>query len=119
MRNRFLTGIAILAFAVVGSFTIGASAQTTDEGPGPSEQPSAPMEMGQDQNPPQAPPPGQMQGQYQGGPNQGGPDSAEAQPGGPSGEEPAKTDRGVARISMIHGDVSTQRGIPVTGRRRR
>jgi FecR protein len=34
----------------------------------------------------------------------------EAQPGGPTGEEPAKTDLGVARISMIHGDVSTQRG---------
>jgi hypothetical protein len=110
MRNRFLTGIAIIAFAIASGFTISALAQTTDEGPGPSEQPSAPMEMGQDQNPPQAPPPGQMQGQYQGGPNQAGPNSAEAQPGGPSGEEPAKTDRGVARISMIHGDVSTQRG---------
>jgi hypothetical protein len=34
----------------------------------------------------------------------------EAQPGGPSGEGPAKTDQGVGRISMIHGDVSTQRG---------
>ncbi len=32
----------------------------------------------------------------------------EAQPGGPSGEGPAKTDQGVARISLIHGDVSTQ-----------
>ena len=34
----------------------------------------------------------------------------EAQPGGPSGEAPAKTDKGVGRVSMIHGDVSTQRG---------
>jgi hypothetical protein len=34
----------------------------------------------------------------------------EAQPGGPSGEGPAKIDQGVGRISMIHGDVSTQRG---------
>jgi len=34
----------------------------------------------------------------------------EAQPGGPTGEEPAKTDMGVGRISLIHGDVSTQRG---------
>jgi len=34
----------------------------------------------------------------------------EAQPGGPSGEGPAKTDQGVGRISMIHGEVSTQRG---------
>src|ERR1700722_14041922 len=110
MRDKFLAGIAILTFAIASSFTIGASAQTTDEGPGPSEQPSAPMEMGQDQNPPQAAPPGQMKGKYQGAPNQAGPNSAEAQPGGPSGEAPAKTDQGVARISMIHGDVSTQRG---------
>jgi hypothetical protein len=35
---------------------------------------------------------------------------AEAQPGGPSGEVPAKTDLGVGRISLIHGNVSTQRG---------
>jgi hypothetical protein len=34
----------------------------------------------------------------------------EAQPGGPEGEAPAQTDQGVARISLIHGDVSTQRG---------
>jgi len=34
----------------------------------------------------------------------------EAQPGGPSGEGPAKVDQGVGRISMIHGEVSTQRG---------
>jgi FecR protein len=111
MKNRVLSGIAILAFATASSFTMAAWAQTTDEGSGPSEQPSAPMEIGQPRAPEQAPPPGQMQGQYQGGPNaQGGPDSAEAQPGGPSGEAPAKVDQGVARISMIHGDVSTQRG---------
>ncbi|MGA9981190.1 MAG: DUF6600 domain-containing protein, partial [Candidatus Sulfotelmatobacter sp.] len=30
--------------------------------------------------------------------------------GGPSGEGPASNDHGVARISMIHGAVSTQRG---------
>ena len=34
----------------------------------------------------------------------------EAQPGGPEGEGPAKTDQGVARVSLMHGDVSTQRG---------
>jgi len=34
----------------------------------------------------------------------------EAEPGGPSGEDPAKVDQGVGRVSMIHGDVSTQRG---------
>ncbi len=110
MKNRFLTGIAILTFAMASGFTAGAWAQTTEDGPGPSEQPSAPMEVGQEQAPAeQAPPPGQMQGQYQ-GPNQGGPNSAEAQPGGPTGEGPAKTDQGVARVSMIHGNVSTQRG---------
>jgi hypothetical protein len=35
--------------------------------------------------------------------------SEEGQPV-PSGEGPAKTDQGVGRISMIHGEVSTQRG---------
>src|ERR1700688_1043902 len=38
------------------------------------------------------------------------PSIEEAQPGGPSGEGPAQTNQGVGRISMIHGDVSTQRG---------
>ena len=97
------------------SFAIGAQAQTTDEGSGPSEQPSAPMEIGQPQSTP--PPPGQMdQGQPpQPGQNpqmqpQGQPGMPEAQPGGPSGEGPAKVDQGVGRISMMHGDVSTQRG---------
>jgi hypothetical protein len=51
------------------------------------------------------------------GPNAQAPDArpgdsqpTDAQPGGPSGEAPAKTDQGVARVSLIHGDVSTQRG---------
>jgi len=70
---------------VAGVLCLSVRAQTTEEGPGPSEQPSAPMEIGQAQ-------------------------PAEAQPGGPSGEAPAKSDLGVARVSMIHGDVSTQRG---------
>jgi hypothetical protein len=35
---------------------------------------------------------------------------SEAEAGGPSGEAAAQTDQGVARISLIHGDVSTQRG---------
>src|SRR5712675_2817119 len=40
------------------------------------------------------------------------PPAVEAQPdvNAPSGEAPAQIDQGVARISMIHGDVSTQRG---------
>jgi hypothetical protein len=54
------------------------------------------------------------QGQEQGPDSQPYDDSnaqpTEAQPGGPSGEAPATTDQGVGRISLIHGDVSTQRG---------
>jgi len=91
MKSRFIASFAVLTLALAGALSISAVAQTTEEGPGPSEQPSAPMEMGQDQSGPQAQP-------------------TEAQPGGPSGEAPAKTDQGVARISLIHGDVSTQRG---------
>src|ERR1035437_10949168 len=77
MKNRFLASLAVLTLALSGAFSISAFAQTTDEGPGPSEQPSAPMEIGQDQI-----------GQDQAGP-QAPPSDAqptEAQPGGPSGE---------------------------------
>ncbi len=87
MKNKFMASSAVMILALAGAFSISAAAQTTDEGTGPTEQPSAPMEIGQ----PQAQP-------------------TEAQPGGPTGEAPAQTDQGVARISMIHGDVSTQRG---------
>jgi hypothetical protein len=110
MKHKFMASSAILTLALAFAFalSIGVQAQTTDEGPGPSEQPSAPMEMGQGQPTP-PPPPGQPQpGQPQAGqPPQLG---EEAQPGGPSGEGPARTDQGVGRVSMIHGDVSTQRG---------
>lgn len=105
MKSRFLASFAILTLALAGAFSINALAQTTDEGTGPSEQPSAPMEMGQQQ------PPNVQSRDIP--PNAQTSDSQpmeEAQPGGPSGEEPAKTDLGVARISLIHGDVSTQRG---------
>ena len=89
MKNRFISSLAILMLAVATVFSLGAVAQTTEDGPGPSEQPDAPMEVGQ-----AAPAP--------------------EEPSGPSdqvsGEKPAETDQGVARISMIHGDVSTQRG---------
>ena len=62
------------------------------------------MEMGQDQQQPDQP--------SDQGPNSQPYDAqpTEAQPGGPTGQAPAATDQGVARISMIHGDVSTQRG---------
>jgi hypothetical protein len=114
MKNRFLASWAILTMVLPAAFCISMQAQTTEQGPGPSEQPSAPMEMGQSQPaPPQSgqplqpgrpPQPGQSQA---GQPPQLG---EEAQPGGPSGEDAAKTDQGVGRVSMIHGDVSTQRG---------
>src|SRR5579862_2332681 len=116
MRNKFFRKWAIVGLSLSSFVALGAYAQTADDGPGPSEQPSAPMEMGQPQ-PPQAPaydqarpaqmPPDQAPGD-QAEPEQ--PQMGEAQPGGPAGEGPAKTDQGVGRISMIHGDVSTQRG---------
>ena len=90
MKNRLLAGLAVLALMLAGVFCLSVRAQTTEEGPAPSDQPSAPMEVGQPQGPDAQP--------------------MEAQPGGPSGEEAAKSDLGVARISLIHGDVSTQRG---------
>jgi len=71
------------------AFNIAVQAQTTEEGPGPSEQPSAPLETGIDA---EAPLP-----------------EDQPQANQPSARE-AETDQGVARISMIHGDVSTQRG---------
>jgi hypothetical protein len=60
------------------------------------------MEMGQVHEPGQGPDPQPYDDQN--------PQPSEAQPGGPSGEEPATTDQGAARISLTHGDVSTQRG---------
>ncbi len=107
MKTRFLSSFAVLVLAVTGAVSTDLLAQTTEEGPGPSEQPSAPMEMGQGQ----AAQPPQMNQPYQGDrSHQGEQPIEEAQPGGPSGEGPAQTNQGVARISMIHGDVSTQRG---------
>ena len=116
MENRLRSSFAILALALAGALFTSSQAQTTQEGPGPSDQPSAPMEMGQGRSAPPPPPSSQV---YAGGQRQPGgqPESGaeqqpgeEAQPGGPSGEGPAQTNQGVGRISMIHGDVSTQRG---------
>ena len=87
MRNAFIAKFAVIALALSGAFSIGARAQTTEEGPALSDQPSAPMEMGQpDEYAQPAPPEDRTQ---------------------PS---TTQTDQGVARISMIRGDVSTQRG---------
>ena len=101
MKDRLAGKFAILILAVSCLISIGALAQTTEDGPGPTEQPDAPMEIGQGQNPQS--PDSQPYDDQNAQPN-------EAQPGGPSGETPATTDQGVARISLIHGNVSTQRG---------
>jgi len=100
MKNRFLASFAVLTLAVAGVLSISAFAQTTEDGTGPTEQPSAPMEGGQ----PQVAQPQLPESQA--------PDAqpTDAEPGGPEGEAPAKTDMGVARVSLIHGDVSAQRG---------
>jgi hypothetical protein len=117
MKNRFISSFAILTLALTGALSSSLQAQTTQEGPGPSDQPSAPMEMGRGESAP--PPPSsqvyegeQPQAQLGEEPESGeqAQPREEAQPGGPSGEAPAQTNQGVARISMIHGDVSTQRG---------
>jgi hypothetical protein len=94
MKNSLAEKLAILVLALSGAMSVATFAQTTDTGPGPSEQPNAPMEVGQEQPSDQ--------------PSDAQP--TEAQPGGPTGEAPARTDLGVARVSLIHGDVSTQRG---------
>lgn len=94
MKNRLIASVAVLSLMLATVVVL--RAQTTDEGPGPSEQPSAPMEVGQSY-----------------------PDNSQDQPeenlppadsNAPSNDTSAQGDQGVARISMIHGDVSTQRG---------
>jgi len=108
MKDKFVTGFAVLVLA--GALSLSMQAQTTQEGTGPSEQPSAPMEIGQVKpaQPAQAAEPAQPAATPQAAET---PKAAEeAKPAVPSGEAPAKTDKGVGRVSMIHGDVSTQRG---------
>src|SRR5579872_7547837 len=111
MKNQRIGKFAIAVFALSSFLSIGAWAQTTQEGPGPTEQPSAPMEIGQGQNQDAAPPDqqgmDQPNDQVSGDQNADQPNGiqpndaqpTEAQPGGPSGEAPAKTDQGVARVS--------------------
>jgi len=117
VNSKLVESPAVLTLLLVAIFSVSALAQTTEEGSGPSEQPSAPMEMGQPQAPPAGqanqpgPPPQPGQQAPAGRPQMG----EESQPGGTSsdrlsGEGPAKIDQGVGRISMTHGQVSTQRG---------
>src|SRR4051795_468161 len=112
MTTNIIKRFAVIALTLSGALSVSALAQTTDDGYGPSEQPSAPMEMGQssDQQ--------EMNSQDMNSQDQDTladiqPEEAQptdAQPGGPSGEAPARSDQGVARLSLIHGDISTQRG---------
>ena len=97
LRGTVIAGSAVLALALSGALSIGALAQTTQETPAPSDQPSAPMEIGQgkpsagQQAPAQPGPMGQDQNEDQAGPLSDGTDGpadarpTEAQPGGPSG----------------------------------
>src|SRR5580658_4136034 len=62
VRGAFIAGLGVLALALSGTLSMSALAQTTQETPAPSDQPSAPMEIGQGPN-----------GQAQPGPNQPGP----------------------------------------------
>jgi hypothetical protein len=104
MKSKFIASFAILTLAFAGAIPICLQAQTTKEGSGPSEQPSAPMEIGQIK----AAQPAQSGQSAQPAATPKLPE--EAQPGGPSGEAAAEADQGVGRISMTHGEVSTQRG---------
>src|SRR5258708_2166433 len=122
MMSGSQTRFAFLTLALLSAFSFATLAQTTTEGPGPSEQPSAPMEVGQDQSGPQSGPGDALDNDTQNDDVQndlendlesnnadqdqsGQGQIQEAQPGGPSGEEPAKSDLGVARVSLMHGDV--------------
>jgi len=114
MKKLWAGKLAILVLAFSGALSLSGWAQSTDDGSGPTEQPSAPMEVGQDQPPADSAPDAQADVDSANAyPPDAQPNDAqptEAQPGGPTGEAPAQTDQGVARISLMHGDVSTQRG---------
>ena len=55
MKSNLMGKFAILTLAFSSAWSIGAMAQTADDGPGPSDQPSAPMEIGQEQQAQDAP----------------------------------------------------------------
>ena len=108
MKSKFIASFAVLTLALAGALSISVRAQTTQEGAGPSEQPSAPMEIGQEKSaqPAQAEPTQLAPAT----PDADAPKAADDSKALPSGEGPAKSDKGVGRVSMTHGEVSTQRG---------
>jgi len=55
MKSKFIAGLAVFVLAVSGALSISAFAQTTEETPAPTDQPSAPMEIGQPGQGPMAP----------------------------------------------------------------
>ncbi len=60
MKSRFISNFLVLTLALLGVLSMSALAQTNEETPAPSDQPSAPMEIGQPGQGPVAPPqPGQ------------------------------------------------------------
>src|SRR3989442_10266448 len=88
MKNRFIASMIVLILALATVFAAGLRAQTTEEGPGPSQQTNAPKETGQ------AYPEDD--------------DQADSAP--PANVSAVAGDHGVPRITMLPGDVSTQRG---------
>ncbi len=116
MKNTIIRRFGILAIALSGALSIGALAQTTDEGPGTLRATKCSDGSGA-----RSAKPGtrsESNGRSERRPEHGcsgrraasDAQPTEAEPGGPSGEAPARTDQGVARVSLIHGDISTQRG---------
>src|SRR5579872_5190696 len=77
MKSHGMGKFGILILALASALSLGAWAQTTNDGPGPSEQPDAPLETGQAQ------PSQDDQGMPAANPDDAQP--TEAQPGGPSG----------------------------------
>jgi hypothetical protein len=105
MKSKFLASFGVLTLALASAVSMSAQTPTVEPGTGPSEQPDAPFEIGQPQENAQAPPSGAQNPSMQPQNDPGG-----EQPVDPKEAEAVQAKHGVARISMMHGDVSTQRG---------
>ena len=106
MKSRFIASLAVLALGLSGALSISALAQTTEETPAPTgsaQRADGDRAAGAGRRPSQQTILGRRD-------NLAPRSLPKRSPGGPEGEAPAKTDQGVARVSLIHGDVSTQRG---------